>query len=91
MNKLLMKFRASHLQSFAGSGANDYGCGNDTASSPLLQTRALIGYHIGGNKIHGFAMTKVMWDSIIERVVIKKKDKAVIHFKTGMEQEMTLC
>ena len=41
--------------------------------------------HIGENKIHDFEMTKAMWDSIIQRVVINGKEKEVIYFKTGME------
>lgn len=63
----------------------------DTSSSPLLQTKALVARYIGDSKIEDFEMTKAMWDSIIEAVVIKGKDKAVIQFKTGMTQDMTLC
>lgn len=62
----------------------------NTSSSPLLQTKALIASYIGDSKVEDFEMTKLMWDSIIETVIIKGKDKAVIHFKTGMTQEMTL-
>lgn len=61
------------------------------STAPLLQTRALIVNVIGKQKFNTSAMTKAMWDSIIERIVIEGKEKAVIHFKTGMAQEMTLC
>lgn len=56
--------------------------------APLLRTKALIVNVIGKRKVNTSAMTKAMWDSIIENIVIEGKEKAVIHFKTGMAQEM---
>ncbi|KAF5030235.1 Recombinase zinc beta ribbon domain protein [anaerobic digester metagenome] len=63
----------------------------ETSSSPMLQTKALIVNTIGGTEIHQLEMTKVMWDSIIERVTVGQEKRAVIQFKTGMALEMTLC
>lgn len=63
----------------------------ETSSSPMLQTKALIVNTIGGNEIHQLEMTKVMWDSIIEKVTVGQEKRAVIQFKSGMALEMTLC
>lgn len=62
----------------------------ETASSLLLQTKALLRHYMGDNKTQDFIMTKAVWDSIIEKIVVGEGDGAAIHFRTGMIMEMTL-
>ena len=63
----------------------------DTASAPMLQTKALMVSCIGGNKIDESIMTKAMWNSIIEEIIVKEGNIAVIQFRTELIVEVTLC
>ncbi|WP_312355744.1 recombinase family protein [Aminipila sp.] len=62
----------------------------ETASAQMLQTKALIVSCIGANKVDELTMTKAMWDSIIEEIIVKERDVGVIRFRTEMIMEVTL-
>lgn len=62
----------------------------EIASAQMLKTKALIKCYIVGNKINESTMTKVIWDSIVEEIIVKEKDVGMIKFRTGMIMEVTL-